>query len=418
MHPPPALDSTAAIFFTSGSTGDAKGVINTHRMFSANQQAIAALWPFLGVRRPVLLDWLPWHHTFGGNDNFNKILWNGGTLHIDQGRPEPAAIHETIANLREVAPSLHINVPRGLELLIPLLESDATFRTRFFSRLDLIFFAGAALPLPLCERLRRLVFDAETAQGRPIGMVSGWGTTEAGSTICLGYFKTERPDNLGLPLPGFSLKLVPVENRLEARVRGPNVTPGYWRRPDLTAAAFDEEGYYRTGDAVRFADPARPEAGLLFDGRLAEDFKLTNGSWVQVGKLRTDLLAACAPLLRDIAIAGIGRDEIGLLAFLNPDGCRPLRTGSASDAPPAAMAAWREVHAALRRGIEAYNRDNPNATRRVGRMILMDDAPSPERGEINDKAYLNQRTTLANRSDAVDMLYSDGQAPTKLLFPK
>ncbi|HYM01647.1 MAG TPA: feruloyl-CoA synthase, partial [Stellaceae bacterium] len=302
-------DTIAKILFTSGSTGEPKGVINTQRMMCSNQQSYVQTWLFLEERPPVLLDWLPWNHTFGGNSDFNMILCHGGTLYIDDGKPAPGLIDRTIANLREVSPTMYLNVPRGYSMLLDHLERDAELTRNFFRELDLIFYAGAALPQSLWERLETL---SERVLGYRVPMISAWGTTETAPMATLVHYPIERAGNIGLPTPGCEVKLVPNGDKIEIRVRGPNITPGYWKRPDLTALAFDEDGFYRPGDAVRLADPADPARGIVFDGRIGENFKLSSGTWVSVGALRVALIAACAPVIEDAVVTGHDRDEAGL----------------------------------------------------------------------------------------------------------
>src|SRR3954471_1706832 len=314
-------DTIAKVLFTSGSTGLPKGVINTHGMLTANQQQLAQIWPFLDEAPLVLLDWLPWNHTFGANHNFNLVLRHAGTLFIDGGRPVPALIAETARNLGEVSPTIYFNVPAGYAALLPFLERDDALARAFFAKLRLIFYAGAALPQDLWERLERV---SARAIGQRVPMTSSWGMTETAPMATAAHFILDRAGSIGVPVPGVELKLVPAENKLEVRVRGPNVTPGYWKRPDLTAAAFDEEGFYRPGDAVRLSDAADPTGGIEFDGRLAEDFKLLTGTWVHVGALRVGVLAAASPALQDAVVAGENREFVGLLAWLNVAGCQRL----------------------------------------------------------------------------------------------
>jgi len=408
-------DTIAAIFFTSGSTGTPKGVITTHRMLSANQCAIAILWPFLRREPPRLLDWLPWHHTFGGNDNFNKMLWHGGTLYIDDGRPTPEAVGRSIANLKAVAPTIHINVPRGLELLLDAIDRDPDARVAFLRALRLIFFAGAGLSRATWDRLRALVDGHAAAGGGRIALVSGWGATECGSTICLVHFPIDGPRAVGLPLPGYELKLVPAGAKREACVRGPNVTPGYWPRADRDRSAFDEEGYYRTGDAARLLDPNRAEAGLAFDGRVAEDFKLSTGTWVSVGPLRLALLAALAPLARDVAVAGHDERFIGILIFLDLDACRRACELGA-DACATDLAASTRIRSRIAEAIRAYNVLQPGSSTAIGRAILIAEAPSDEAGETNEKGYLNQQATLLHREKLVGQLFSEEPSARVISF--
>ncbi len=398
------LDTVAKILLTSGSTGEPKGVINTQRMLCSNQAAYALAWPFLAERPPVLLDWLPWNHTFGGNSDFNMVLSNGGTLYIDDGRPVPGLIDKSVANLREIAPTLYLNVPRAFGLMLDPLERDAELARNFFRELDLILYAGAALPQSLWERLEAL---ALRTVGETVAMVSAWGTTETAPLATVVHYPIARAGNIGLPAPGCEIKLVPAGDKLEIRVRGPNITPGYWRRPDLTAAAFDEEDYYRPGDAARLEDPAEPRRGIVFDGRLGENFKLSSGTWVSVGALRVALVAACAPLVEDAVIAGHDRDEIGLLVFPSLAGCRGLCPHLAADAPLAALIAASPLRAALAAALARHNAGAGGSSHRIARALLMEHPPSIDRGEITDKGYINQRAVLTNRAALVERLYDD-----------
>ena len=386
-------NSVAKILFTSGSTGQPKGVINTQRMLCANQQMLAQAWPFIEERPPVVVDWLPWNHTFGGNHNFNLVLRNGGTLYIDAGKPVPGQVETTVRNLREISPTLYFNVPRGYDLLLPHLESDAALRHSFFRELDALFYAAAALPQNLWDRIVKLA--KEEKDGRP-AMLSGWGSTETAPLATSVHFPISHAGAIGLPVAGCELKLVPSAGNLEVRVRGANVTPGYFGRPDLTQAAFDDEGFYRIGDAVKFADPADPSQGLVFDGRVAEDFKLSTGTWVHVGALRVKLIAAGNPLIQDAVIAGHDRDDVGALLFLN---------ATAIEAADLDDAAVRER---IRQALNALADTASGASSAVPRRALILCAPpSIDASEITDKGYINQRAVLENRVALVEQLYSD-----------
>ena len=406
-------DTLAKVMFTSGSTSEPKGVINTQRMLCSNQQAIAQIWPFLG-HPPVLLDWLPWHHTFGGNHNFNMVLRNGGTLYIDRGRPLPGLFQETLTNLQDVAPTLSLNVPRAYDLLVTALRADATLRSRFFSRLELIFYAGAALPQHLWEALQGL---ARETLGRDVPMVSSWGLTETAPTATVGHFQPDRAGIIGLPLPGSELKLVPNGDKTEVRVRGPNVTPGYYRRADLSASCFDEEGFFKTGDAVRLVDAEHPERGLLFDGRIGEDFKLSTATWVNVGALRLEAISALAPVAQDVVVTGHDRDEIGLLIFPNLAGCRTLLGALASDAPPSTLLADAAVRRRVEQGLAALTRAGTGSSTCARRALLLLEPASIDAGEITDKGYINQRAVLQRRAALVETLYAEPPHPSVILAP-
>jgi feruloyl-CoA synthase len=379
-------DTVAKILFTSGSTGAPKGVINTHRMLCANQQMLAQVWPFLEDKVQTIVDWLPWNHTCGGNCCFYLMLRNGGTLYIDGGKPAPGLIETTARNLKDISPTLYFNVPRGFDLLLPFLEQDAALRRSFFRDLDMLFYAAAALPPNLWERLEAMAL-AETGGAR--AMISSWGSTETAPSAAAVHYPIERAGVIGLPNPGCELKLVPAAGKLEVRVRGPHVTPGYFRREDLTRAAFDEEGFYRIGDAMKFAEPARPEKGLVFDGRVAEDFKLTSGTWVHVGAVRVNLIAAGNPLIQDAVITGHDRDEIGALVFLSP---------AARELAPEAL------RAKLAGALRALAADGGSSTH-PGRLLVLDEPPSIAANEITDKGYINQRAVHARRAALVEKLH-------------
>ena len=383
-------DTVAKILFTSGSTGLPKGVVNTQRMLCANQQMLAQTWPFVEDRSPVVIDWLPWNHTFGGNHNFNMVLRNGGTLYVDGGKPVPGLVETTVRNLKEVPGTMYFNVPRGYDLLLPYLEKDAALRATFFRDLDMLFYAAAALPQNLWQRIEELALEEK--QGR-LAMLSAWGSTETSPLATSVHFHMDRAGVIGLPVPGCELKLVPSAGKLEVRVRGANVTPGYYRRDDLTRAAFDEEGYYRIGDAVKFADPDDPAKGIEFDGRIAEDFKLSTGTWVHVGALRVKLIAAANPLIQDAVITGHDRNEIGALLFLNP-------AAAAGLAPEA-------LRERLQQALRSLKQDAASSTHPV-RLLVMSEPPSIDANEITDKGYMNQRAVLERRAALVEKLYGEG----------
>ena len=376
-------ETVAKILFTSGSTGQPKGVINTHAMLCANQQQLAQCWPFVEDRPPVVVDWLPWNHTFGGNHNFNLILRNGGTLYIDGGKPMPGLVETTVKNLAAISPTLYFNVPRGYDLLLPFLERDDRLRQNFFRDLDVLFYAAAALPQNLWDRLKKL-------GGPRLALLSAWGSTETSPLATSVHFYMERPGVIGLPIPECELKLVPSAGKLEVRVRGPNVMPGYYQRPELTKAAFDEEGFYRIGDAVKFADADEPSKGIVFDGRVAEDFKLSTGTWVNVGAIRVKLIAAGDPLVQDAVITGHDRAEIGALVFLSP-------AAKSVDAV--------ELHTRLRAALAELAAEGGSSTH-PRRLLVMSEPPSIDANEITDKGYMNQRAVLERRAAQVEELYA------------
>ncbi len=391
-------DAVAKILFTSGSTGTPKGVLNTHRMLSADQQMMRQVWPFLASERPVIVDWLPWSHTFGGNHNLNMMLTSGGTLYVDAGRPAPGLFAQTIANLAEVPPTIYFNVPAGYALLVPALEADPAFAERFFSRLRVMFNAAAALPAALRGRLGALAAQ----RGRPVPVTGSWGATETAPAVTSAHFDFADARCIGVPLPGTQVKLVPAEGAYEIRVKGPIVTPGYFRRPDLTAEAFDPDGFFRTGDAVVPADPADPNAGLVYRGRIAEDFKLTTGTYVRVGAVRTALLSAAA-MLSDAVIAGENRDFACALAWLNAAEAR--RMVGEEPQPQGELIVHEAVHRTLAQALADHNATAGSAAR-IERLVVMARPADIDGGEITDKGYVNQRQVLINRSSLVELLYA------------
>jgi len=400
-------DTVGKLLFTSGSTGSPKAVPNTQRMMCAN------LAMYLQCRPrgpddppPLLLDWLPWNHTMGGNALFNPVLADGGTLHLDDGRPVPGAFDETIRNLRELAPTYMSNVPAAWAMLATALEADNALAARFFSRLRLMGYGGATLPEDLYRRLQSL---AVRHTGRRIVMVTGWGATETGPTATSTYWDTERVGLIGLPHPGVAIKLVPLEGaepaRFELRVRGPIVMTGYHGQPELTAPAFDDEGFYRIGDAASFVDPADPAQGLAFAGRVVEDFKLDTGTFVNVGTLRVAAIAAATPALQDALVTGQDRPWAGLLAWPNLAACRVVAGLPDADLPT--LVRHPAVRARVRDGLCAMNAAAGGSSARIARVILLEDPPSVDGNELTDKGYVNQRVGLERRAAALDRLYAE-----------
>src|SRR3954466_6029226 len=391
-----ALERTdrAKILFTSGSTAHPKGVVNTHGMLAANQQQMRQVWPFLDDEPPVLLDWLPWSHTLRGNHNLNMVLTHGGSLWIDEGRPVPALIARTARNLPDVRPTLYFNVPAGYAALLPLLEDDADLARAFLDRLRLGFFAAAALPQQLWDRLEKL--SAE--HGGRMRMTTSWGLTETAPATTSAHYPITRSDVLGVPLPGVEVSLVPVGEKSEIRVTGPNVTPGYHRRPDLTEAAFDEEGFFRTGDAVALADRDDVAAGLLFRGRIAEDFKLATGTFVSVGTLRPKLLSAAQGLLTDAVICGQDGDCVTAMVWLAPAHAgRVDADGVPDDGLRAELVATMQRLAA----------ESAGSSQQVERLLVLSEPPQLDAGEITDKGYVNQAAVRDRRADLVPLLTAD-----------
>jgi feruloyl-CoA synthase len=401
-------DTIAKFLFTSGSTGTPKAVINTQRMLTSSQQAKAQTWTFLEDigEELVILDWLPWSHTFGANHNFNLVLRNGGTLYVDGGKPAPGLFATSLANLRSVMPTVYFNVPRGFDMLIAALRGDDELRKRFFNEVKFAFYAGAALPQNLWDALEELSIKTV---GRALPMVSAWGSTETSPLATDCHFQAKRSGNIGVPIPGTELKLVPSGDKLEVRVRGPNVTPGYWKAPVLTAQAFDAEGFYLIGDAVTFADPDRPELGLFFDGRVAEDFKLNSGTWVSVGTLRVAGIAALAPLAQDIVVTGHGGDEVRFLIFPNIAACR-AHTGLPDNADVKDVIGHDKVRGAIAEGLARLKAQSGNSSGHATRALLLDEPASVDGGEITDKGYINQRAVLTRRAAAVATLDDDSSS--------
>lgn len=404
-------DTVVKFLFTSGSTKLPKAVINTQRMWCANQQQMAQSMPVLAdpAQPPVLVDWLPWNHTFGGNHNFGLTLVHGGTLYIDDGKPTPALIGETLRNLREISPTVYFNVPTGFEAIANAMKTDDVLRKGLLSRVRMFFYAGAALAQPVWDTLHAV---QEQEIGERIVMGTGLGMTESGP---FGIFVT-RPEvksgDLGLPAPGLELKLVPSGDKTEVRYRGPNITPGYWRSPDATAEAYDEEGFFCTGDAVTWIDPARPDLGLRFDGRIAEDFKLATGTFVSVGPLRARIIAAGAPFVQDVVITGLNEKEVGAMLFTT--GAVRGLAGLPAEASLAEVLGHPKVLAHFQQVVDDLAAQATGSASRVARLILLAEPPSIDRGEVTDKGSINQRAVLKHRAGLVAALHA-GTAPHTLI---
>ncbi|MCK1654758.1 AMP-binding protein [Bradyrhizobium sp. 149] len=387
-------DAVAKVLFTSGSTGLPKGVLNTHRMMASSLQMGSLL--VSPPDAPIQVEWLPWHHTMGSNVILHGILKNGGTLYIDDGRPLPQLFHKSVANLKEISPTAMFNVPAGYNLLCDAIENDASAGARIFERMDRLSYAGAAISQGTLEKLYRLT---SSITGRRIPVMSGYGTTETAPTISTTHWATDRPGEIGLPAPGVQLKLIPVSDTYEARVKGPNVTPGYLGRADLTEKAFDEEGFYRIGDTVSFLDPEKPELGLRFTGRISENFKLANGTWVAIGNMRAAILAATRGVLLDIVVAGENREACALLCWLNPTEAARIANAPASD-----LTCDSQVIEFLRHRLREYN-EAVGSSEKICSFTLLRDPPSLAAGEITDKAYVNQRAVLKHRAEQAERLY-------------
>ncbi len=397
-------DTVGKLLFTSGSTGMPKAVINTQGMMCANAAMMMQVRP-RGADATVstVLDWMPWNHTMGGNALFNPLLIEGGTLYIDDGRPVPGQFDETIRNLREISPTYYANVPVGYAALAAAMEKDDALCRSFFRDLGLMGYGGARLPDDLYDRMQAL---AVRATGERIVFYTGWGSTETGPTSTGTYWDTERVGLIGLPFPGVELKMVPCGSKYELRLRGVNVTPGYFGQPELTKAAFDEEGFYRIGDAGVFVDPDDPVQGIIFAGRVVEDFKLTTGTFVHVGALRTDAIAAATPVIQDALVAGQDRPFIGLLAWPNLHACRQMIGNP--DATCADVVAHPDIIVCLKRGLQAHNASCAGASSlRIGRAMLMVEPASIDGNELTDKGYINQRAGLERRAALVEKLYAE-----------
>ncbi|MCO5162582.1 MAG: feruloyl-CoA synthase [Mesorhizobium sp.] len=396
-------DTVSKFLFTSGSTGMPKAVINTQRMMTCNQVMIASALAFLKDEPPVMVDWLPWNHTAGGNHNFGITLHNGGTLYIDDGSPTPAGILKTVRNLEEIAPTLYFNVPKGYEMLLDHFEKNERLRKTFFSRLNLMQYAGAGLSQHVWDGLDRI---AREATGERIMIITGYGATETAPFAFTTTWAVERAGEVGLPAPGLELKLVPNADKLEVRLRGPNVTPGYWRQPDKTAECFDEEGFYMIGDALKFVDPQDVNRGLLFDGRVSEDFKLNTGTWVNLASVKAAIIRAFAPYVREAVLTGLNRNHIGAMLFLDVDAARKLSPDLAV-ALETDLADSPVLRALFQERLDALAKTSTGSASFVARALILDTPPAIDKGEITDKGSINQRAVMAARAKLVEDLYAE-----------
>ena len=403
-------DTIAKFMFTSGSTKKPKAVITTHGMLCNNQQMLLQTFPFMAYEPPVLVDWLPWNHTFGGSHNVGIVLYNGGTLYLDDGKPTPRDCAVSLRNLTEIATTIYFNIPKGWEMLTEALEADARLRHTFFSRVKLFFCAGAGLSQAAWDRLDAI---AVAHCGESIRIMTGLGMTETSPSCTFGTGSIVKAGYVGVPAPGCKVKLVPVGDKMEARFRGPHVMPGYWRAPAQTAEAFDNEGYYCTGDALRFVDAQQPELGFMFDGRIAEDFKLSTGTFVSVGPLRSTIISQGAPYVLDAVVTGINRDAIGLLVFPRLENCHAM-SGLPPGASPAEVLASAPVRDFFRRLLDGVNRDASGSSTRVERLLLQEEPPSIEQRELTDKGSVNQAAVLARRAAMVDGMYEGTDSRTIL----
>lgn len=414
-HAHVAPNTIAKFLFTSGSTRVPKGVVNTHRMLCANQQMICQGMAFLADEPPVLVDWLPWNHTFGGNHNTGIAIYNGGTLYIDDGKPTAQGIGETLRNLREISPTVYFNVPKGFEEIAAAMRADQVLRRSLFARVQAFMFAGAGLSQPVWDELDRL---AEETVGERIPMITGLGMTETAPSCTFALRAGDvRSGHIGLPCPDVEVKLVPIDGKTEIRFRGPNVMPGYWRLPEASAHAFDEEGFYRTGDAAKWIDPQDPQKGLMFDGRIAEDFKLSTGTFVSVGPLRARIIAAGAPCVQDAVITGIDRDDVGMLVFPRLDECRRL-AGLGEEVGAAGVLRHPTVRVLFQALVDRMWRDGTGSASRIARAHVMAEPPSIDRDELTDKGSINQAAVLRNRTALVEKLYRGSPADDEVLLPR
>ncbi len=406
-------DTIAKFLFTSGSTKLPKAVINTQRMLCCNMQQFYQAYPFLGEEPPVLVDWLPWNHTFGGNQIVGIIVYFGGTLYIDEGKPTPKGMAETLRNLREISPTVYFNVPKGFEEVALALRREPELAKKLLGKLKMFYYAGASLSQPVWDSLFQ---TAEELYGERVGMLTGLGMTETAPSALIVNRVDCRAGMIGIPVPGLKLKLIQDGDKLEARYRGPNITPGYWRAPNETRESFDEDGFFITGDAIKYIDPTHPELGFMFDGRIAEDFKLDTGTWVSVGPLRGKVIASGAPYVQDVVVTGHDRGDLGILIFPHIESCRQL-CGLDVDASVTQVLAHPNVWAEFERVVNDAWKTGTGSANRIARAMVLVEPPSLDKGEITDKGSINQRAVLKQRAILIEQLYA-AQSSSDIIRPK
>ncbi|UYO01246.1 MAG: feruloyl-CoA synthase [Devosia sp.] len=407
-------DTIAKILFTSGSTGLPKGVITTNRMMACNQEMIRTALAFVADEPPVLLDWMPWNHVAGGSHNTGMAIYNGGSFYIDDGQPTPARIGRTLENLKTVQPTFFTNVPKAYEFLVAAFDEHPEARRNLFAKLKLLQYAGAGLSQHVFEGLDKAA-RAET--GERVLIITGYGSTETAPFAFTTTWAVEEAGHIGLPAAGMTVKLVPNGDKTELRLKGPNVTPGYWRDAEKTAEAFDEEGFYRIGDAVRFADPDDVAKGLIFDGRVTEDFKLSTGTWVNFAAVRSAVIAACAPLIRDVVLTGLDLNYIGAMIFPDLAACA-RHAGLPGETDAATILAHPAVREKFADSLMGLAQASTGSSNHVARAVVMTELPDIDRGEVTDKGSINQRAVRTHRADLIKALYAEAPGPDIFILPR